>query len=79
MQNLKKTNILLTKWKLLSREKPFRGSQTQEIYYSEDKASYKAVVLITRCSSRTFNSDMYLYVNASQPDLLFEWVFNRLI
>jgi hypothetical protein len=46
MGNLKEINILLTKWKLLSREKPLRGSQTQEIHYSEDKASYKAVVLI---------------------------------
>jgi hypothetical protein len=28
------------------REKPFRGSQTQDIHYSEDKASYKVVALI---------------------------------
>jgi hypothetical protein len=34
------------KWKLLSRKKPLRGSQTQEIYYSEDKASYQALLLI---------------------------------
>jgi hypothetical protein len=27
------------------REKPLRGSQTQEIHYSEDNASYKALVL----------------------------------
>jgi hypothetical protein len=27
------------------REKSFRRSQTQDIHYSEDKASYKAVVL----------------------------------
>jgi hypothetical protein len=27
------------------REKSLRGSQTQEIYYLEDKASYKAVAL----------------------------------
>jgi len=25
------------------REKPLRGSQTQDIHYSEDKTSYKAV------------------------------------
>jgi len=30
--------------KILTREKPLRGSQTQEIHYSEDKASYKALV-----------------------------------
>jgi predicted kinase len=27
------------------REKPLRGNQTQDIYYSEDKARYKAVTL----------------------------------
>jgi hypothetical protein len=27
------------------REKPLRGSQTQDIHYSQDKASYKAVAL----------------------------------
>jgi hypothetical protein len=26
-------------------EKPLRGNQTQDIHYSEDKASYKAVAL----------------------------------
>jgi hypothetical protein len=28
-----------------SREKPLRGSQTQDIHYSENKASYKEVAL----------------------------------
>jgi hypothetical protein len=27
------------------REKPLRGSQTQDIHYSEDKTSYKVVAL----------------------------------
>jgi hypothetical protein len=27
------------------REKPLRGSQTQDIHYSEDKASYEAIAL----------------------------------
>jgi hypothetical protein len=27
------------------REKPLRGSQTQDIHYSKDKARYKAVTL----------------------------------
>jgi len=27
------------------KEKPLRGYETQEIHYSEDKASYKVVVL----------------------------------
>jgi hypothetical protein len=75
MQNLKKTNILLTKWKLNAefkedkyfvdevetqlREKSLGGSQTQDIHYSEDKASYKAVTLTyPRCSGRTLHSNV---------------------
>jgi len=41
------------------REKPLRGSQTQEFYYSEDEARYKIVTLtLTRCSGRTLLSDV---------------------
>jgi hypothetical protein len=41
------------------REKPLRGSQTQDIHYSEDKASYKLVALTYPwCSGRTLNSDV---------------------
>jgi hypothetical protein len=36
-----------------SREKPLRGSQTQDIHYSEDKTSYK-VVALTYCSAPDF-------------------------
>jgi hypothetical protein len=62
------------------REKLLQGSQTQEIHYSEDKASYKALILTyLLCSSHTFNSDTYLYVNASQPILLHEGVFNGIL
>jgi len=58
-------------------EKPLRGSQTQEIHYSENKASCKALELTYLIYSRhNFNSDTYLYVNASQPSLLPEGVFN---
>jgi hypothetical protein len=41
------------------REKPLRGSQTQDIHYSEDKASYRVVALTYPwCSGRTLNSDV---------------------
>jgi hypothetical protein len=41
------------------REKPLRGSQTQDIPYLEDKARYKAVThTYTRCSGRTFLSNV---------------------
>jgi hypothetical protein len=80
MRNLKETNILFTKWKLLSREKPPHGSQIEEIHYWEDKANYKTLLLTyLLCSTHTFNSDTYLYVNISQPDPLPEGVFNGLL
>jgi hypothetical protein len=41
------------------REKPLRSSQTQDIHYSEDKASYNAVALTYPwCSGRTLNFDV---------------------
>jgi len=41
------------------REKPLRGSQTQEFHYSEDEARYKIVTLtLTRCSGCTLLSDV---------------------
>jgi hypothetical protein len=41
------------------REKPLRGSQTQEFHYSEDIARYKIVTLTyTRCSGRTLISNV---------------------
>jgi hypothetical protein len=41
------------------REKPLWGSQTQDIHYSEDKASYKVVALTyPGCNGRTLNSDV---------------------
>jgi len=42
---LKEHIYFVNKVEIQLREKPLRGSQTQEIHYSEDKASYKAVIL----------------------------------
>jgi hypothetical protein len=41
------------------REKSLRASQTQNIHYSEDKASYKVVALTYPCcSGRILNSNV---------------------
>jgi hypothetical protein len=41
------------------REKPLRGSQTQDIHYSEDKTRYKVVTLTYHwCSGRTLLSNV---------------------
>jgi hypothetical protein len=53
------TQILVDEVETQLREKPLRGSQTQDIHYSEDKARYKIVTLTyTRCSGRILISDV---------------------
>jgi len=39
------TDIFVDEVETQLREKPLRGSQTQEFHYSEDKARYKIVTL----------------------------------
>jgi hypothetical protein len=80
MQNLKEDRYFVNEVETQLREKLFRGSQTQDIYYSENKASYKAIPLTYLwCNGRTLNSDTYIYVNVSQPGLLPEGVFNGIL
>jgi hypothetical protein len=53
------TKIFFDKVETQLREKSLRGSQTKDIYYSEDKARYKTVALTyTRCSGRTLLSNV---------------------
>jgi hypothetical protein len=62
------------------REKRLRGSQTQDIHYSENKASNKAVTLTyPNAAIVPLHSNTYLYVNAFQPGLLPKEVFNRIL
>jgi len=44
-RKVKDTRIFVDEVETQLREKPLWGSQTQDIYYSEDKARYKAVTL----------------------------------
>jgi hypothetical protein len=54
MRKIKDTRIFDNEVETQLKEKPLRGSETQDIYYSEDKARYKIVTLTyTRCSGRT--------------------------
>jgi hypothetical protein len=43
--NVNDTKIFVDEVETQFREKPLRGSQTQEFHYSEDKARYKTVTL----------------------------------
>jgi len=59
MQKLNDTKIFVDEVETQLREKPLRGSQTQDIHYSEDKARYKIVTLTyTRCSGHTLLSNV---------------------
>jgi len=42
---LKEDKYFVNELKTQLREKSLQGSQTQEIHYSEDKTSYKVVIL----------------------------------
>jgi hypothetical protein len=53
------TQIFVDEVETQLREKPLRGSQTQDIHYSEDKARYKVVTLTYPwCSGRTLLSNV---------------------
>jgi hypothetical protein len=59
MRKIKDTQIFVDEVETQSREKPLRGSQTQDIHYSKDKARYKIVTLTyTRCSGGTLLSNV---------------------
>jgi hypothetical protein len=45
MRKINDTRIFVNEVDTQLREKPLRGSQTQDIHYSEDKARYKIVTL----------------------------------
>jgi cytochrome oxidase assembly protein ShyY1 len=59
MRKLNDTEIFVDEVETQLREKPLRGSQTQDIHYSEDKDRYNIVTLTyTRCSGRTLLSNV---------------------
>jgi hypothetical protein len=45
MRKIKDTKIFVDELETQLREKPLRGSQTQDIHYLEEKVRYKAVTL----------------------------------
>jgi hypothetical protein len=59
MRKVNNTRIFVNEVDTQSREKPLRGSQTQDIYYSEDKTRYKVVTLTYPwCNGRTLLSNV---------------------
>jgi hypothetical protein len=68
--------IFVDEVETLWREKPLRGSQTQEFHYPKTKQITKHSYSQTHCSSHTFNYNKKHIVNTSQPSLLLEGVFD---
>jgi hypothetical protein len=59
MWKINETRIFVNEVETQIREKPLRGSQTQDIHYSEDKARYMiATLTYTRCGGRTLLSNV---------------------
>jgi glutamate racemase len=58
-----KDTVFVDEVETQSREKPLRGSQTQEFYYSEDKDRYKIVTLT--CTHKEF---FYLFRSAESSE-----------
>jgi hypothetical protein len=59
MRKVNNTQIFVDEVETQSREKPLRGSETQEFYYSEDKTRYKIVALTyTQCNGRNMLSNV---------------------
>jgi cytochrome oxidase assembly protein ShyY1 len=59
IRKLNDTEIFVNEVETQLKKTPLRGSQTQDIHYSEDKDRYKIVTLTyTRCSGRTLLSNV---------------------
>jgi hypothetical protein len=79
MQKIKETRYLLSKWKLYE-EKNHLGQPNPRDPLSKDKASYKALVLTKPITVVIpFHNNTKPIVNASQPSLLLERVFDGIL
>jgi hypothetical protein len=72
----KEDKIFVDEVETLWREKPLWGNQTQEIHYPKTKKLQSTRTHKTHCSSHTFNYNTKPIMNASQPILLLEGVFD---
>jgi len=64
------TKIFVDEVETRLREKPLRGSQTQEFHYSEDKARYKIVTLTCTDAVVERFPTRFTYLKGSSMELL---------
>jgi hypothetical protein len=72
----KEDKIFVTKWKLCEKKNHFGATNQRNSTIQKQSSLQDIRTHIPLCSSRTFNSDMKPIVNASQPNLLLEGVFD---
>jgi hypothetical protein len=76
MQNLKETRYLLTKWKLSEEKNHFGAAKPRNSTIQKQSKLQSTCTHKTYCRSHTFNYNTKPIVNASQPSLLLEGVFD---
>jgi hypothetical protein len=79
MWNLKKTRYLLTKWKLCEEKNHSGTAKLRKSTIQKQSKLQSTRTHKTYCSSHTFNYNTKPIVNASQPSLLLEWVFDGIL
>jgi len=72
----KKTRYLLTKWKLCEEKNHFGAAKPRNSTIQKQSKLQSTRTHKTYCSSHTFNYNTKPIVNASQPSLLLEGVFD---
>jgi hypothetical protein len=76
MRNLKNTRYLLTKWKLCEEKNHSGAAKPRNFTIQKQSKLQSAHIHKTHYNSYTFNYNTKPIVNASQPSLLLEWVFD---
>jgi len=79
MQKIKETRYLLTKWKLCEEKDYSEEAKPRKFTIQRQSKLQSTCIHKTYCSSHTFNYNTKLIVNASQPSLLLEGVFDEFI
>jgi hypothetical protein len=79
MQKIKETRYLLTKWKLCEEKNHSGAAKLRKSTIQRQSKLQSTRTHKTYCSSHPFNYNTKPIMNASQPSLLFKWVFGGII
>jgi hypothetical protein len=79
MRNSKKTRYLLTKWKLCKGKNHPGAAKHKKSTIQRQSKLQSTRTHKTHCNSNTFNYNTKPIVNASQPSILLEGVFDGIL